>query len=134
MSGVTPQPVWDFRRALRSEGITISQLATFADVNRCHLSQVLNARRSGGRTWGAVREAVSALAPAVLPVLDKLQQFATWNAPAGMRPWLVRTEAGLAVHRSAGKPALADDREIGAEHFGKSDVKFSCATRVGAKR
>lgn len=45
-----------------------------------------------------------------------------------LRSWLVRTEAGLAVHRAAARPALADDRELAPEALepGAGDVVFSC--------
>ncbi len=92
MSGVTPQQVADFRRALRGQGVTFAQLAFVADLGRTHVSQVLNARRSGGRSWAKIREAVWKLAPSTIPQLDQLEQFATWNAPAGLRPWLARSE------------------------------------------
>lgn len=46
--------------------------------------------------------------------------------------FLVLTDAGLMVHRSATRPALASDREIGAEHFAGCEIVFSCRLKPSA--
>lgn len=173
MSGLTPFPLYSFRRMLRARGSSCEMLADEIGGGRAHTSQVLNGHRPGGDTWARIYAVVTEEEWAVL---SQLEHCATWNrrqlaagetamvwqmrvqcggcrrwegfrpcvqkmarkvthglcpecyaielakleamsSPAvetedRRRPYLVRTEAGLAVHRSETRPALADDREL----------------------
>jgi len=172
VSGLTPFPLYSFRRMLRARGSSCEILADEIGCGRAHTSQVLNGHRPGGDTWARIYAVVTAEEWAFL---SQLEHCATWNRRQlaagetamvwqmrvqcgscrrweGFRPCvqkmarkvthglcpdcyavemakldaliaeevgadasrshLVRTEAGLAVHRSPTRPALADDREL----------------------
>lgn len=176
MAGVTPLPVYNFRRALRARGMEINDLAAACMCGRAHLSQVLWGHRRSDETMARVYAVTT---PAEWAHLVPLEYVSMWNARQvaagpealvwqmrvvcagcqqlqGFKPciaemarevshglctdcfaaereritaffatrprpraYLVRTEAGLQVHRSLDgtAPALADDREIVSEAF-----------------
>lgn len=176
MAGLTPLPVYHFRRALRARGVDIKDLADACMCGRAHLSQVLWGHRRSDETLARVYAVTTADEWARLVPMEFI---ATWNKRQevagpdalvwqmrvvcagcqtlqGFKPciaemarevshglctdcfaaereritayfaerkrpraFLVRTEAGLDVHRSADgtPPALADDREFAPETF-----------------
>lgn len=77
MAGLTPKPLYLFRRSLRARGLSMEQLAEVCGRGRSHLSQVIQGKRPGGYTWARIREAVTA---EEWELLKQLEHCAAWNS------------------------------------------------------